>query len=628
MSGPETVHLLAAWLEQHMKTRGVSAADVAADLGVPVATVTAWLSGRKSETNAYAHLDTPAKLGAWLKALIRESGFTVKQIAATTENVSMGTVYNWLRGEHLPPPPSAGEPDRFDALLSNTRLGLTLAQRVQLDEIRRRLTGTSLHAPVGTISRWPDHGLPANDVFIGRGEEIRRLDRVLGDGGRKVVVVSGAGGVGKTTLVAHWARLRDTVATYVDGCLYVNLNGFSESAPMSVEKALTTLLSQLDVDPQSMVGGVETLVARYHKAMSGRKMLVVLDNAGTEPQVRPLLPVTPGCVAVVTSRHRLTGLQVTSGKTLHIRLDTLGAREAASLIRNLVGGLALKTTDPDAIDELASVCGRLPLALTIAAANFLTHARPSGTSLREYAKQLSVNRLDTLAVGPTDPEYAVSATIDRSTRQLTNRTRDGYRLLGLHPGPGIGVDAAAVAIGTTVDEAQTVLDELEQANLVVQTRPGRYAFHDLVRDHAARLAADGDTNDAARLRMLDHYLHTAFAAARLIEPDREPIALPEPTVHPQVIADVAGAHEWFDVERPVLLAMVKYAAESGADAHAWRLAWTLTDDLNRRGHWHDWVTVGRTAVTSAKRLNDDTAAARAHRFLAFALIRLNLLDEA
>ncbi|HIW62182.1 MAG TPA: tetratricopeptide repeat protein [Candidatus Stackebrandtia excrementipullorum] len=146
-------------------------------------------------------------------------------------------------------------------------------------------------------------------------------------------------------------------------------------------------------------------------------------------------------------------------------------------------------------------------------------------------------------------------------------------------------------------------------------------------DHAARLAGEADVKGAAPQRMLDHYLHTAFAAARLMEPDREPIALPEPTAHPDVIADAEQVHEWFDTERSVLFAMVRYAADTGFDAHAWRLAWTLTDDLNRRGLWQDWVAVGRIAVASPKSLNSDAATARAHRFLAFALIRLHLLDR-
>lgn len=632
---------LAALLIDHMKRTGQPAADIARQLGVEAATIRGWMApaGRDmGGANEFAHLDTAARLGAWLRARIADSGRSVREIADTTESVSMATIYNWLRGEHLPLPPTGEEPDRFDTLLSNPTLDLNLRQRVQLDEVRRRLTGTSLRITPEPAADWPARALPAgNRTFTGRRDERRRLDRLLTRHAQGAAVVisalTGMGGAGKTALAVHWARTHQVRATFTDGCLYINLNGYAESPPLAVDTALRKLLQQLDIDPKRMPADTEALTALYQETLSGRRLLIVLDNAHAEPQVRPLLPADPECLAVITSRNRLQGLDVTDGPVTHVHLDVLTAREAASLLRKLLGGLVTKSTSDADIDVLGKACGYLPLALQIAAANYLTHARPAGVSIREYADSLDGQGLDALAVGPTDPATAVTAVLDNSYRHLSQDARRAYRLLGLHPGPDWTPEATASLVAEPIDRARSMLAELVEANLVSEHRPNRYSFHDLVREHAyqsCRKFAAGDGPDNAVLRLLDHYVHTAHAAALMLSTSRHPIRLGShrPGATPETFDDYNQASAWLTAECAVLLAALHHAAESGFVEHGWHLAWSIGEFLNRRGHWQDQAAAGHAVLRAALQADDIVASLRAHRQIAQASINLGRLDDA
>lgn len=627
--------MLAAWLTTHMVRTGLTPAQVAADLGVSVGTVQAWLTGRKASEgdNEFARLDTPAKLGGWLRARIAESGCSVRQVAESTEGVSMSTVYNWLRGEHLPPPPTGEEPDRFDLLLSNPRLDLSLRQRLRLDEARRKLTGTSVQA-VEPAPAWPARGLPAdNRAFTGRNTELKQLDRLLHEYTRDQFTVmcalTGPGGVGKTALAVRWARTRAVKATFTDGCLYLNLNGYADVPPLSSEDALTKMLLQLGVPPRQVPADPDARAAAYQQALSGKRLLLLLDNARAEPQLRPLLPADPQCLAIVTSRNRLPGLAATHPGVAYLPLDALTTVESAALLRKLLGRLAIGAASEEEIDAFAEACGRLPLAIHIAASNYLTYHHARRTSIGAYAQTLTTHHLDHLTAGPTDPDTSLVATMDHSYRHLTGQTQDAYRLLGLHPGPDFTAEAAASLTGLNSEATQSVLRILAQASLLAERGSDRYAFHDLVRDHAAGLAVARDPEAdrlAASRRMLDHYLHAADTAARLLNPHLDSIG-PEPIPPAVNLTDQRQALSWFENEHAVLLAAIDHAAGLEWDAHTWRFAWSVNEFLDRRGRWHDLAAVGNAALAAARRLGDDTAWTRAHRILARAAIRLGRFEE-
>jgi Tfp pilus assembly protein PilF len=231
-----------------------------------------------------------------------------------------------------------------------------------------------------------------------------------------------------------------------------------------------------------------------------------------------------------------------------------------------------------------------------------------------------------------DPTTDVQAVFTWSYQVLTPDAARLFRLLGLHPGPDITAPAVASLAGLPASTIRPVLAELTQASLLVEHTRGRYTVHNLLRAYATDLTQRIDSDQqrhSATHRVLDHYLHTAYTADRLLDPTRDPISLSPPAagVTPQHPADHQQALDWFTVERPVLLAAVDHAA-TGFDTHTWQLAWTLETFLHQRGHWHDWVAIGRAAVATAHRLVDPTAQDHAHRTLALAYIKLGRLDDA
>ncbi|GAA2272917.1 hypothetical protein GCM10009853_028410 [Glycomyces scopariae] len=635
---PGTVARLAAWLAMHLNETGRSVAEVARELGVGEETVRAWLAGRRAgDDGEFAHLDSPVRLGRWLRARIADSGCTVREIAESTEDVSRVTIYYWLKGEHLPRPPAGDEPDRFDLLLSNPRLGLDLRQRVQLDEVRRRLTGTSLTAPPPSDD-WPARTLPAdNRAFTGRNEELRRLDRLLREHhrGRAVVIsaLTGIGGVGKTALAIHWARSRAVRARFPDGCLYLNLNGFADVPPTDPEQALTRLLEQLGVDPKGGSGTPDALAAQYREALKGRRLLIVLDNAHAEPQVRPLLPDEPECLVVVTSRNRLGGLRATHPGIANLALDTLTAAEAASLVRSLLGRPVAKGAGDGEIAAFAAACGRLPLAIHIAAANYLTHHVDS-SSIGEYTRLLADDRLGRLAAGPTDPSTSVAAVMDASYRRLTTPARRLYRLLGLHPGPDVSAALAGSLAGLDATEVRSALLELTRANLLAEDDRGRFSFHDLLRDHAAgitrRTDSDVERRKAMR-RLLDHYVHTAYPAALLLQQSMHelavPLAEPSPGAAPETFTDRDAALAWFDAEHLGMTATAAGRPPGEFDALVWQAAWALYGFSRVRGLLRDQAALKYAALDAAERMGEPAAQAHVHRMLSWSDTGLGRFEE-
>jgi tetratricopeptide (TPR) repeat protein len=442
-----------------------------------------------------------------------------------------------------------------------------------------------------------------------------------------ISAIDGTAGVGKTALAVHWAhQVRDR---FPDGQLYVNLRGFDPSGQvMESATAVRGFLDALDIPTQRIPPDPDAQAALYRSLLVDKRMLIVADNARDTAQVRPLLPGAPGCLVLVTSRNQLTGLLAAHAAD-PLTLDLLTPDEARQLLADRLGA-DRTAAEPDAVEEIITACARLPLALALAAA----HAafRPD-TPLHTLAEQLrdTRHRWDTLT--GDDPTTDVQAVFSWSYQALTPPAARLFRLLGLHPGPDIGVPAAASLTGLPVNETRPLLDQLARANLLTEHSPDRYTLHDLLRAYATQLAHTTDTDQqrhTATHRILDHYLHTAYTADRLLYPGRDPLALapPQPGVAPEHPADRAQALAWFTAERPVLLAAVDRATTTGFDTHTWQLAWALWDFLDRRGHWHDWADVGRAAVAAAGRLGDPTAQAYAHRNLALAYTRLGRLVDA
>jgi tetratricopeptide (TPR) repeat protein len=442
-------------------------------------------------------------------------------------------------------------------------------------------------------------------VFTGRGEALATLDESIAHPGSPFppVVICGPAGVGKTTLAVHWAhRIADQ---FPDGQLYLNLRGFSPGTPMRPVEALGRLLAGLDVPAKQIPTELDTATAMYRTRLADRRMLVVLDNARDAEQVRPLLPATPGCLALITSRDRLTGL-IARDDARRLTLDVFTSAEATTLIRQLIPN----EPQSEARANLIRACGYLPLAIRIAAAHLAD--RPSLPVADYVAAMRSGSGLDALEVGG-DPDASVRSAFTYSYRALDPGTQRLFRLLGLIPGPDVTPAAAAALADTDPGQAQRLLDNLARAHLVQPGRPTRYALHDLLRAYAGELAMTGDdverTNVAALDRLLDYYRHVAWLAMDAAHPyEREDSPRVPPARRPTPeLSDPATALSWLDIELPNLLAAATYATEHDRPAHILHLSTILHRHLRNRGLYHDAETLHHQALATARATGDQAA---------------------
>ncbi|HEX6684354.1 MAG TPA: tetratricopeptide repeat protein [Candidatus Limnocylindrales bacterium] len=450
-------------------------------------------------------------------------------------------------------------------------------QAVHRAVLRGELDGQDAKATATPVVPVVPAQLPADvSAFTGRDSELNRIDELLsqvGAGGDTAVLisaVSGTAGVGKTALAIHWAhRVRER---FPDGQLYVNLRGYDPDQPVSPADALAGFLAALGVSGQDVPIGLDERAARYRSEIADRRVLIVLDNAATVEQVRPLLPGTPSCMVLVTSRDSLAGLVAVHG-AVRLDLDLLPLGDAVALLRRLVGTRV--DAEPTAAAALAGQCARLPLALRIAAELVVTRAT---TPLADLVAEFSDlhRRLDLLD-GGGDPRIAVSAVFSWSVRHLEPPAARMFRLLGLHPGPDADAHAAAALADTGLDSARQALDRLARACLVTQTGHGRFGMHDLLRAYAVELAgADLAADDlkAALRRLFDYYLATAAAAVDLLYPaevHRRPRVGPARTPVP-AITDPQSARGWLEAERACLAACAAHTADHDLPEHAVRLS--------------------------------------------------------
>ena len=457
--------------------------------------------------------------------------------------------------------------------------------------------------------------------FVGRADELAELDQLAETAIalENVVIagLSGPAGVGKTALAVHWARR--AAHRFPDGQLYLNLRGYGpQESPIPADEALWSLLDGLGVAATQLPSGLDARTVLFRSVMAGRRMLVVLDNALDAAHVRPLLPAAPGCLVLVSSRNSLAGLVAVEGaKALSLEVfDRDGSR---SLLAGRLGANRL-THEPAAVDEIIHRCAGLPLALAIIAARVAT--RP-GLSLADQAADLEdEDRLDVLS-STGDPCVDVRSVFSWSVRALSPDAARLFRLLGRHPYPELSAAAAASLVGLSPARTRPLLGELTRAYLVSEPARNRYALHDLLHEYAGQLPLDEPSGTATR-RMLDHYLHTARTADRLLDRARVPAPLvgAPADVTVEALTDDAGARSWFGAARPALIAAVDLAGRAGFDPYAWQLADAMATFLYRQGMWDDQVTVQRRALQAATRAADASAQGSAQVHLARAHIRL------
>lgn len=470
---------------------------------------------------------------------------------------------------------------------------------------RQRATPTGPDLPAAAeLGLFVPAQLPADVAgFTGRSDRLIALDGVLDGGLGSIVVLTGAPGVGKTALAVHWAhRVR---GAFPDGQLYLNLMGYSGSPPLTPTEALTRLLRGLDVPPDRVPTDVDEASALFRSRVADTRTLLLLDDALRPEQVRPLLPGGPGCLVVVTSRESLRGLVARNGARL-VSVPTLDPADSHDLLEGLLG-FERAATEADAVGELGTLCGHLPLALRIAAANIAA----SDAAVAEYTARLrSGNRLAELAV-PADTDAMVRGAFDLSYAALPAAAQRLFRVLSVAPGRDVAVETATALLGGA---ALALLDQLTAANLVEQRSPGRYGQPDLLRLYAAeRLAAEDGSGGRTEPwgRLLDHYLARLDAAARTLYPTMTRL----PTVHepaPQPFADPRTAIEWIDAELPSLQAAAVLAAAEGPRSAAWLLGDALRGYFQLRGALLPWRAVATAALAAAEAEADAAAQVTAH----------------
>ena len=467
-------------------------------------------------------------------------------------------------------------------------------------------------------------------VFAGREVALARLDALLErcrrDGTMMVATVSGIPGSGKTSLAVRWAhRVRDR---FPDGQLYVNLRGFDATGAVDPAEVASGFLVALGVAEQRIPAEAEARSALLRSLLADRQMLIVLDNAQDEAQVRPLLPGSAGCCVIVTSRLQLTGMAARDGAQL-LALDVFDHAEALALLTGRLGATRVRS-EPEAAARIIERCAGLPLSLTMIAAR--AAAQPD-FALSALAAELEDNAVVLDFFASPDAAVDLRTAFSWSYLRLSPEAARLFRYLGLHSGPHFGIEAAASLVAETTRDTMRSIRELDRAQLLTECAPGRFELHDLLIAYAAELTETLDTEDdrrAAVHRLLDHYLHTARAASGIIAPHRTgiPIAdrLPGSIVANLEHHDQAAA--WFESERATLVNALAGAHAQGFDAHTWQLAQQLGTYLRRKGLGAEWLTAQELALSAADRIEDARAQAITRYGLAAAQCRFGEREDA
>ncbi len=528
---------------------------------------------------------------------------------------------------------------------AHARLMLVLAasgrQAAALDvfeDVRRRLAdelgivpGAELRAAHRQVLRQdfaepePPARVPAQlpaDVpgFRGRVAQLAELDELLHrDGtGARIAVLSGTGGVGKTALAVHWAQRAP--AEFPDGQLYLDLHGYGTVRPVEPGDALSGFLRALGVPGTDIPAEPDERAAKFRTALAGRRMLLVLDNAGSVGQVRPLLPGSPSCLVLVTSRDALPGLVARHGAR-RVLVGLLTDAEARDLLRALLGPRV--DEEPEATAALIGYSARLPLALRLVAELALSR---EGERLAALAAELADERrrLDLLD-GGGDPLTAVRAVFSWSYRHLPADAARVFRLCGLHPGRDLTPVALAALADVTLPEAERLTGVLVRAHLAQQTGDDRVQLHDLLRVYAAELAAaEPDESHAAQERLFDYYVRSAAQAMDVVLPQERHLrpVVPDPDVK------VLDAQAWLEAERRNLLAVAAHATRHGWADHLRLLSGILWHHLDVGGYHEEALVLHTHASALAHDAGDRAAEAEPLTLIALGHWRVGRSREA
>lgn len=513
---------------------------------------------------------------------------------------------------------------------SNEMSGTVLGPSVQAGSIHGgvRVTMTTPPTPQPVPVQ-----LPSSGFFTNRRAELRRLqelaDSSAGARTRQLVVVNGPGGVGKTTLVLRWLQqIRDE---YDAGQLFVDLRGFSGGRPMMASEPLERFLRGLGVNADGIPTDVDEQAAMFRSLTADRRLIVLLDNAVSASQVRPLLPGPGPALVVVTTRQRLSGL-VTDGAAF-LDLPPLNEAGAIELLEGMLGADRVGS-EPDHTASLAALCGRLPLALCASGARLAVRRRwPIARAVRELSDE--TRRLSALRA--EDGDMSVQAVFNASYRALDDEgVRRMYRLLGLFPGADFSVSVAAAMANVDDETTADLLDTLVGASLLGETGHERFSFHDLVRLHARGKAREEESPSecqAAVDRLFDWYLAMAAAADLAVLPGRWRLGTYYSAEHRERLGRVAfrdggAALEWMEVERSNLMALIDHAHQHGAYDAAWQMCEAMWPLFLLHKHYNLWIEAHQVGLDAARASRNQKAEARMLVALGYARLSLGEYDAA
>ncbi|WP_033222947.1 tetratricopeptide repeat protein [Kitasatospora phosalacinea] len=548
------------------------------------------------------------RFGRLLREARQRRQFTLEGLAQAS-GVSVRAISDMERGRSLPRP-------------------ATLSELMDVLELEEDARGHLVQASLRHTVQVPQQLPPDLAAFRGREAELAvvldHTDRAFARGGHVVIsAIGGMAGVGKTALAVHWAhRVADR---FPDGQLYVNLRGFEDSRdPLDPADALGGFLRALGVAGKEIPPGAEERGALFRERASGRKMIVVLDNARSSEQVRPLLPASPGCLTIVTSRNRLAALAATEGAAL-VGLDVWTQAEAlAALAARLGDGRC--GAEPSAAAELVQLCGCLPLAVAVMAARL--SASP-GMTLSSAVRELrrTYPRLDAFCAD--DRRADVRGIFALSYRALQPDTARFFRHLAVHPGPAVSAEAAASVAGVRMPAARRHLRDLTGAGLLSQDSRGCYILHDLLRAYGSELLdEENDDRLSAQTRLLDYLCHNARAAKRLLPHSTDiPIGDPVPGAVHVALDSHEEALDWYEQEEPTL-ALVQRSCTGPALLRRrldLALQWAAYNEVE--GRWSQEIEASRAALAAALELDDPLAVNRSGHHLVRALIETGRLEE-
>jgi len=443
--------------------------------------------------------------------------------------------------------------------------------------------------------------------FVGRDYDLCRVRELVAVTSQRnacvgIAAVEGVAGVGKTAFAVHAAHA--IADLFPDGQIYMNLRGFDpHSAALQPDEALARLIRSIGVADFDGDYDIDVRAALFRSAVAGKRLLFVLDNAASSAQVRDLLPGSPGCFVIVTSRRRLGNLVARHGAA-RVTVTSFSPEESLTLLTQIVGSDRAEAED-GALRRLAELCGGLPLAVSIVGERVATFPE---TTIAEFVDELRDSRglLDELVADDTAAE--IRAVFSWSYHALDEDAARAFRLLGVHPGPDAVIDAAAVLLDRAVPDARRLIRKLVNAHLV-EDFGDRVQFPDLICEYASEVAADEPGTEAAEalLRVLGWYLNRADAAMVVAFPDA---ARPNPSCPEQTpFCDRASALSWLDAEAANLRAAVSAAAVAGQHRTAWQLTMRLHSYFERHHDVTQWIELLSTAQSSARALGDGSAEA-------------------